>query len=42
MGYYVHNNGEKNKNKNPNYEYVKHLKGNSPKIQYQYKSKTIK
>ncbi len=36
MGYYVHNNGERTKIRNPNYEHVKHLKGNSPKIQYQY------
>lgn len=28
--------GERSKIRNPNYEYVRHLKGNSPKIQYQY------
>jgi hypothetical protein len=37
MGYYVHNNNfERTKIRNPNYEHVRHLKGNSPKIQYQY------
>jgi len=37
MGYYVHHeNYERTKIRNPNYEHVRHLKGNSPKIQYQY------
>jgi len=37
MGYYVHGiDGKRTKIRNSEYEYVKHLKGNSPKIQYQY------
>ena len=31
-----HKNGYKTKIRNPNYEYVKHLKGNSTKLQFQY------
>ena len=30
--------GERLKIRNKNYEYVRHLKGNTPKIQYQYYS----
>ncbi len=37
MGFYVHGaDGKRTKIRNSEYEYVKHLKGNSPKIQYQY------
>ena len=31
-----HNSGIRSKIKNPNYEYIKKLRGNSPKLQYQY------
>ena len=31
-----HINGDKCKIRNPNYEHIKHLKGNSPKLQFQY------
>jgi hypothetical protein len=36
MGYVHHNNGERIKFRNDSYEYVRHLKGNNPKIQYRY------
>jgi hypothetical protein len=38
LGYILYNNktGERIKIRNKNYEYVRHLKGNTPKIQYQY------
>ncbi len=36
MGYVYHNNEERIKLRNENYEYVRHLKGNNPKIQYRY------
>ena len=36
MGYIHHNNKERIKLRNENYEYVRHLKGNNPKIQYRY------
>ena len=37
MGIMIYNkNGQRTKLRNPNYEYVKHLKGNSTKLQYQY------
>ena len=34
--YYNKNNGYRMKIRNPNYETVRHLKGNTPKIQFQY------
>jgi len=38
MGYVLHDeiSGERFKFRNENYEYVRHLKGNNPKIQYRY------
>ena len=36
MGYVHHNNEERIKFRNDSYEYVRHLKGNNPKIQYRY------
>jgi len=37
MGYVYYNpNGDRIKFRNDNYEYVRHLKGNNPKIQYRY------
>jgi len=36
MGYVYHNGKERIKFRNESYEYVRHLKGNNPKIQYRY------
>ena len=38
MGYVLHNeiSGERVKYRNENYEYVRHLRGNNPKIQYRH------
>lgn len=38
MGVVIYNNktGERTKIRNPNYEHVRHLRGNQPKLQYQY------
>ena len=36
MGYVSHDGLERRKFRNENYEYVRHLKGNNPKIQYRY------
>ena len=33
-----HKNGDRTKMRNPNYEYLKQLRGNNPKLQYQYLS----